>query len=127
MQKLYIHPTTSFTPVQLALSHSLRAAALAELLPSSGGTISPVTLYDEAEDAFKALSELLGEDEWFFGAKEPGFFDASVFSYLYLILEGLEWIDGELRERARRSENLVEFVERVRGRYYKEVGKRVGR
>ena len=114
---LYIYPTTRSTPVRFALSHSLQAAALAELLATSS-SVSPQALYADADGALAALSTLLGEDEWFFGADEPGLFDASVFAYTYLIMDGLEWRDRELAEKLSRYGDLVGHKDRIASRFY---------
>lgn len=65
-----------------------------------------------------ALSALLGDEEWFFGADRPGLFDASVFAYTYLLFGGLEWPEKSLQERLRRWRNLVEHKERIAARCY---------
>ena len=65
-------------------------------------------MFAGAEAAFEALETLLGEGEWFFGARGPGMLDAAVFAYTHLILDlhvGLEGVlerfDGLVRHRGR--------------------------
>ena len=60
-------------------------AAEHELLKQSA-LIDPESIYRESSKAFQALEALLGDDRFFFGAKAPGLFDASVFAYTNLIL-----------------------------------------
>lgn len=108
--------------MRLALSRSLQAAALAELLTTSLN-ISPERLYADAEAALAALSELLGDDKWFFGAEKPGLFDASVFAYTYLLFGGLEWVEVGIKERGR-WENLRRHRGDVVVRYYRDGGAR---
>lgn len=80
-------------------------------------------LYSEAEKAFDALSALLGEDEWFFGAEGPGLFDASVFAYTHLLLdEKMGWREKRLLRGLRRKENLVAHRERLLSKYFGENG-----
>lgn len=114
---LYINPSTRFLPVRLALSRTLQAAALAELLTTSS-TVSTDTLISDADGAFSALSVLLGNDEWFFGAKEPGLFDASVFAYTYLLIDWMEWREDRLKKTLEEHRNLVEHKDRIVQRFY---------
>lgn len=118
---LYIDPSTRSLPVRLALSRSLQAAALAELLITSP-TISAEALYKDAETAMAALSALLGDDTWFFGTQKPGLFDASVFAYTYPLFGGLEWAEKGLQERLRRCENLIRHREGIVGKYFPDGG-----
>ncbi|KAL8673965.1 MAG: hypothetical protein Q9168_001608 [Polycauliona sp. 1 TL-2023] len=116
---LYILPATSSPPARMALSHSLRAAALEELTKASTSAVVDVNaLYRESDNAFSALSELLGDDAWFFGEAEPGLFDAAVFAYTHLLCdEKMGWKTDE--ERLGKSlregtwKNLVEHERRI--------------
>ncbi|MCJ1419323.1 hypothetical protein MMC32_005677 [Xylographa parallela] len=119
---LYIYPSTLSTPVRSALSRTLQAAALAELLTTSL-TVSSDTLIAEADGAFAALSTLLGDDDWFFRADEPGLFDASVFAYTYLLLDGMKWEEDTLEKKLRAYENLVEHKDRIALRFYRSDAK----
>ncbi|KAF2224923.1 hypothetical protein BDZ85DRAFT_194735 [Elsinoe ampelina] len=84
---LYCH--TSLSPlITRSTLASLRAAASDEISKSSPtASVSEIALQEEGYAALDALDELLGKDEWFFGAKEPGVFDAAVFAYTHLLLE----------------------------------------
>ncbi|KAL8699827.1 MAG: hypothetical protein Q9224_001245 [Gallowayella concinna] len=121
---LYITPTTSSPPVRLALAKSLQAAALEELTKSSTSPVVDIeAMYRESDNAFSALSELLGDDVWFFGEDEPSLFDAGVFAYIHLLCdEKLGWkVDEErlgkgLREG--RWKNLMEHERRIFAEYY---------
>lgn len=117
---LYIHPSTRSLPVRLALSRSLQVAAMAELLTTSA-TISPEALYADAEAALGALSALLRDDRWFFGAEKPGLFDASVFAYTYLLFGGLEWVEMGMKEKGE-WENLRRHRGEIVRRYYEDKG-----
>ncbi|MCJ1224525.1 hypothetical protein MMC12_001170 [Toensbergia leucococca] len=111
--RLYIAPATSNTLVRLSLSYSLRAAAEAEILKHAA-IIDAEALYTAANEAFAALSTLLGEEEWFFGAEGPGLFDASVFAYTHLLIdEGVGWRDWRMRRDLMRHGNLVGHRERI--------------
>ncbi|KAM5352502.1 hypothetical protein ACJ41O_005224 [Fusarium nematophilum] len=80
------------------LHHTLHAAATAEILKTTRrATISSSRLFTDAASALVALSALLGDDEWFFGAEGPGLFDADVFAYTYLMGgDALAWEDTSL-------------------------------
>ncbi|KAF4552635.1 Glutathione S-transferase-like protein 6 [Elsinoe fawcettii] len=89
-----LYATHSSSPlITFSTLHTLRAAASAEISKSnSTGTITEAALQEEGQQALDALEELLEKDDWFFGAKEPGLFDAAVFAYTHLLLEEeLEW------------------------------------
>lgn len=121
---LYINPTSSSLPVRLTIAHQLRTAASAELLKSSySKRIDVEELYREADKAWEALESLLGENEWFFGEREPGLFDAGVFAYTHLILGfdvvgGLMWADRRVAAGLRWRGGLVKHQERMLERYY---------
>jgi len=116
--KLYVAPTSSSTLVRASTSHTLRAAAEAELLKNTS-IIDTDDLYSEADKAFEALSTLLGDDSWFFGNERPALFDASVFAYTQLLLDdGMGWREKKLSQALRRRENLVQHRERLLVRYY---------
>lgn len=72
------------------------------------------TIYRDCDKAFEALSELLGEDEFFFGEETPGLFDASVFAYTYICLDrDLGWKEIRLSECLEQYGNLVEHRKRI--------------
>ncbi|QPC68656.1 hypothetical protein HYE67_010887 [Fusarium culmorum] len=97
------------------LHQTLHAAATAEILKTTRrATISPSQLFSEATNALKALSALLGDDKWFFGAEGPGLFDADVFAYTYLIDgDALAWEDKSLSECLDGLQNLRRHRERL--------------
>ncbi|KAK5006962.1 hypothetical protein LTR60_005837, partial [Cryomyces antarcticus] len=119
---LYISPSSSNTFVTMTIAHQLRAAAEAELLkhsPSASKIIDAEALCQEAEEAFKALSTLLGEHEWFFGVEKPGMFDAGVFAYTHLLLdETLGWRENRLGVFVGSLENLVRHREGILREYF---------
>ena len=115
---LYIAPSTTNTLVRRILSHQLRAAAEAELLKQSA-RVDVESIYQESDKAFAALSELLGEDEYFFGEKMPGLFDATVFAYTNIFLDGgLDWRDTRMRDGLREYQNLLDHRERLVETYF---------
>ncbi|PVI02952.1 hypothetical protein DM02DRAFT_612593 [Periconia macrospinosa] len=133
LEPLYILPTSTNPFVRLSTLYSLRQAAQAELLKHAA-VINADDILREADEAFAALEMLLGGDQWFFGASKPGMFDACVFAYTGLLLDGGlggvadrgrernekedGWADGRLRDMVRAKKGLVEHRERVLRGYF---------
>jgi len=120
-EPLYILPLSTSPLVRLTTARDLRAAVEAELLKHAA-VIDVEALYRDAEDAFEALEQLLGQDEWFFGNEKPGLFDASVFAYTHLLLMGegdaygllgKGWVDTRLRDIVLQRTGLVRHRERL--------------
>ncbi|KAM4057613.1 mitochondrial membrane transport complex protein [Hirsutella rhossiliensis] len=85
LSALYL-PSSPF--LRVPLTRTLRAAAAAQVLATTRRPlIDPLSLLANAAAAFRALSALLADNEWFFGAAAPGLFDADVFAYTHLILD----------------------------------------
>ncbi|KAF5665853.1 hypothetical protein FHETE_6492 [Fusarium heterosporum] len=97
------------------LHQTLHAAATAEILKTTRrATISSSQLFYDAKTALGALSALLGDDRWFFGAEGPGLFDADVFAYTYLMNDDtLAWGDTSLNECLEGLENLTKHRQRL--------------
>lgn len=90
---------------------------MTELLKQSP-VVDVQAILREAEKAFEALSELLGDDEYFFSQEEPGLFDASVFAYTHLLLdENLGW-SPRMLEGLIIHENLIEHRNRLLAIYF---------
>ncbi|KAE8167172.1 hypothetical protein BDV40DRAFT_187954 [Aspergillus tamarii] len=112
-RRLYVDPSTSNSLVRATLAVQLQQAARDELLKTSQ-YIDVGALEAEADDAFEALSTLLGNNEHFFERSSPGLFDASVFAYTHLILDkGMGWKRNRLAELLQKHENLVQHRERL--------------
>jgi metaxin len=121
-EPLYILPTSSNPFVRLTITRELRLAAEKELLKFSE-IVSAETLYNQAEEAFTALDLLLGDNEWFFGAENPGLFDASVFAYTHLLLDdelGKGWLDTRLRDTLMSRQRLIAHRNKILGRYFSD-------
>ncbi|PQE25373.1 Mitochondrial outer membrane transport complex Tom37 metaxin protein [Rutstroemia sp. NJR-2017a BBW] len=120
---LYIQSTSSVPLIRLITAHQLRSAASAELMKTAS-TIDTHSIYGEAEKAFEALSVLLGDEKWFFGEKEPTLFDASIFAYIYLLLDDtMGWKDRKLVDMVKKSGegNLVRHSRRVFKRCWGDI------
>jgi len=120
VHRLYIEPCSTSSFVQLAISHQLREAAEKELAKTSySSTISEEDTMRDAAKAFAAFSELLGEDEWFFGQRQPSMLDASIFAYTHLILdEDLQWGENELGRQLSQHHNLVAHRDRIMNQFF---------
>jgi len=132
---LYIDPNSSHILVRASLGPSLRAAALDQLLASrstfnSTSSIDLEGLYKDAEDAFEALSNLLGEKDWYSQTEnstkeeqQPGLLDASVFAYTHVVLRLFASLSvgspGErLRTSITRCSNILEHHDRIARQYF---------
>ncbi|KAK4507889.1 hypothetical protein PRZ48_001624 [Zasmidium cellare] len=115
VQRLYVAPCSSQPLVQKAITHQLRSAAALELEKSAGSNVvSALDLLNDAEEAFQALADLLGQDQWFFGQGHPSLFDASFFAYTCLILDdAFGWKHNPLEELLSKHQNLVDHRNRI--------------
>ena len=109
----YVASASSSYAVRLSLARQLQSAAREELLKTST-IIDPHELYRQAEEAFSSLSSVLAEDEFFFGQTNPGLFDASLFAYTHIILDGgHNFSSPPLRRALQRHPNLVDHRDRI--------------
>ncbi|KAL8950788.1 MAG: hypothetical protein Q9222_003195 [Ikaeria aurantiellina] len=121
---LYIEPVTSTSAVRFALTRTLQSAALGEIIKASTSPVVDLdALYQESDNAFSALSDLLGNNDWFFGEESPGLLDAAVFGYTYLLCDSaMGWREGDERQgqglRQGRWKNLVDHKERIYKKWY---------
>ena len=77
------------------------------------------SLYRNAEQAWEALSELLGDSRFFFEEETPGLFDASVFAYTHLLIsDSMQWRDARLTKGLVKHDNLVNHSKRISKRYF---------
>ncbi|MCJ1366817.1 hypothetical protein MMC16_005947 [Acarospora aff. strigata] len=121
-RRLYITPCSSNALVLATISYQLRKAAEAEILKHSP-VLDIDDLYSEANNAFHALSTLLGDDTFFFGNEKPGLFDAGVFAYTHLLLdEGMGWKDTKLVKGLEKHQNLVNHRQRIYKTYFGPSG-----
>ncbi|ERF77143.1 hypothetical protein EPUS_09316 [Endocarpon pusillum Z07020] len=117
-KQLYIYPISSNALVQLSLYYQLKQAARDELLKTAS-YIREDEVYLEAENAFAAISTLLGDDVYFFGNDRPTLFDANIFAYTHLLLdESLNWQETRLADSLKKRENLVQHRQRILTGYF---------
>ncbi|RMD43198.1 hypothetical protein DV735_g1906, partial [Chaetothyriales sp. CBS 134920] len=114
---LYVSTVSRSRAVQLATAKQLRNAALDEL-SKTNPLVDGTSLYDAADEAFRALSTLLGTRDFFSGA-EPGLFDAGLFAYTHLLL-GFEprWATSQLVDMLKKYDNLVAHRDRLLRQYF---------
>ncbi|KAG8526720.1 uncharacterized protein KY384_008149 [Bacidia gigantensis] len=117
-QPLYVDGSTSNMLLRLGLSQRLRQTARSELLKQSS-VIDVEALYREAQSAFSAISELLGNDQYFFNEERAGLFDAAVFAYSNILLdEKMQWAERRLVEALAKWPNLVRHRDRILRTYF---------
>lgn len=106
--------------MRATIAQQLRSAA-AEELSKHTAAIDVESVYNDAENAFAALSTLLDESDYFFGAGEPSLFDASVFAYTHLLLdEGMGWKEDRMTRGLEKYHNLVQHQERILEVYFRQ-------
>ena len=104
--------------MRAALAVQLQQAARNELLKYST-YIDASDLEAEAQNAFEALSTLLGDADYFFDRDSPGLFDASVFAYTHLILdEKMGWKYNRLGQLLSKHKRLVYHRQRLLENYF---------
>ncbi|RYP79451.1 hypothetical protein DL769_002960 [Monosporascus sp. CRB-8-3] len=115
LSHLYVAPNSASQIVRTTILYQLRHAAETEITKSSGKpAVNPTTIYHGAREAFEALAVILGSDPWFFKSPEPSLFDATLFSYTHLIVDGsLGWGDRRLNEIVQEFPSLVQHRDRM--------------
>ncbi|KAK9718738.1 Metaxin-2 [Basidiobolus ranarum] len=102
-------------PLDKLIGYKMRSTVIDFLL-----TKKPILLkeeiYNEASQALQALSNRLGDAEYFSGEK-AGYLDAVVFAYLHTILAA-PLPNSELRQIVQQHENLVKFAKSLWEQYY---------
>jgi metaxin len=98
--------------------HSTIATSLpSPLISPQFPTDDDVTrIYEAADQALEALAELLGNDNFFFGADEPGRLDVMLFSYVHLMIghEALKdkWVDTRWMDLGREEKKGRKMLRR---------------
>ncbi|KAH9019130.1 hypothetical protein EDB85DRAFT_2009613 [Lactarius pseudohatsudake] len=115
---LQLPPSTTQRPVETILSPPpAPLSGFSSLLPPYGARLSPNAIAARYRDAIAALSECLGQHEWFLGSPGPTALDAAAFAYLHVLLHA----EDDLRIEVARRANLVHWerhvYERVRSAF----------
>ncbi|KAF2838163.1 hypothetical protein M501DRAFT_936244 [Patellaria atrata CBS 101060] len=117
---LYVDPSSTNPLVRMAIAHELRSAAETELLKHSV-VIDAELIYQQAEEALIALESVLGNSEWFFGARAPRLFDAAIFAYTHLLLDeklGNGWAEVRMSRIVRKHGRLVHHRNAILDMYF---------
>lgn len=106
--------------MQTTISYQLREAAQTAIVKTTASpTIVESDIVRAVDEALRALSALLGENEYFFGQEKPGLFDASVFAYTQLLLDDqMAWEENQLGDALKEHANLVQHCYRVRQTHF---------
>ncbi|KAG4303624.1 hypothetical protein PCANB_000044 [Pneumocystis canis] len=76
------------------------------------GLLNLNEIYADAAHALDAVAIRLGEDIWFFGAKNPTFIDATLFAYTYLVLS-TQLPGNTLMHALKKHTNLIDHATRL--------------
>ncbi|EFQ29191.1 uncharacterized protein GLRG_04335 [Colletotrichum graminicola M1.001] len=114
LSRLYVRPASRNPLVRLALAHQVRSAAEAEVLKSTRAAAVDPGGSTPTRNGGSGGSGGGREGRWFFGCQEPTLFDASVFAYTHLLLDGdLGWADRTLSDILAGFPGLVRHRERL--------------
>lgn len=115
----YINSQSKSSLIRAGTSRELRSSAEKALLQYKP-IISEHTIYLEAEEAFKALATYLKE-QMDAGKAPTTLLDATVFSYVYLLLELNEelWADRRLVDVVRKFKALRDHTERIKKSHFR--------
>lgn len=112
---LQLPPSTTQRPIESILNPPpAPLSGLSSLLPPYGARISPNAIGARYRDAIAALSERLGQHEWFLDSPGPTALDAAAFAYLHVLLHA----EDDLRIEVARRVNLVHWELRVHDRIH---------
>ncbi|KAI8641714.1 hypothetical protein BD408DRAFT_388539 [Parasitella parasitica] len=111
------------TPINMVVSYTKQKEIIQKLL-SSRDILIREEIYQDATQTLKALSVKLGDQTYFFGASEPTYTDAVIFSCLHSILSMPKIVDGDFSDEERKQaatlgnlvrkhDNLVKYAKNI--------------
>ncbi|KAI0291078.1 hypothetical protein B0F90DRAFT_407905 [Multifurca ochricompacta] len=110
---LQMPPSTTQRPIENILTPPpAPLSGFSSILPPYGARLLPSAIASRYRDAIAALSERLGQHEWFLGSSGPTALDAVAFAYFHVLLHA----EDDLRIEIARRVNLVHWEHRVRER-----------
>ncbi|KAI0289853.1 hypothetical protein BC826DRAFT_1106794 [Russula brevipes] len=110
---LQLPPSTAQRPVETILTPPpAPLSGFSSPLPPCGARLSPNAIGARYRDAIAALSERLGQHEWFLGSSGPTALDAAAFAYLHVLLHA----EDDLRIEVARRVNLIHWEKRIHER-----------
>ncbi|KAH9956610.1 hypothetical protein BC827DRAFT_1261765 [Russula dissimulans] len=110
---LQLPPSTTQRPIETILTTPpAPLSGFSSLLTPYGARLSPNAIVARYRDAIAALSERLGQQEWFLGSPGPTALDAAAFAYLHVLLHA----EDDLRIEVARRANLIHWERRIHER-----------
>ena len=94
----------------------IRKSILNQLSSQGMGRHSATEIFHIADIEIGAVSDFLGDGEYFFGNK-PSTTDAQVFGMFAVPYYG-PYVNSPIRESIQNRPNLVAFLERIKNKYY---------
>jgi len=104
-------------PLKYLLPWSLRRKVLSQLTALKWGERQPEEVYREVETCLLALSERLGDSEYFFGAS-PTELDALVFGYLFTMITTRLPNPHQMGNLVKHNSNLIKFCQRLEREFF---------
>lgn len=102
-------------PLKWFLPNIIRKDVVKTLKRQGFGRHSEAELMVKADEQFSALSELLGEKQYFFG-EQPSSFDADAYSALCEFIS-VDFFNS-FNQQAKKYDNLVRYCQRIEAKYY---------
>lgn len=102
-------------PLKWFLPNVLRKDVIKTLKRQGFGRHSETELLTKADEHFSALSELLGEKDYFF-SEEPCSFDTVAYAALCQFIS-VDFFNS-FNQQARKYKNLVQYCQRIEEKYY---------
>jgi glutathione S-transferase len=98
-------------PLSAIVPHVLRKKVIKTLKAQGTGRHSEAEIIEIAKKSFAALSDLLGENSYFFGNKVSTF-DATAFAFISSFTQAN--IDNEINKTAKQFKNLVTYANKIK-------------
>ncbi len=102
-------------PISAIVPKMLRKKTIKSLYAQGTGRHSEQEIIDIANHTFHALSDLLGEKDYFYGDK-PSSFDATAYAFLASFTQAK--IDNKINSKAKNYQNLVAYSDRITNKYF---------
>ena len=102
-------------PISAIVPKMLRKKTIKALHAQGTGRHSENEVIDIANRSFQALSDLLGNKDYFYGDK-PSSFDSTAYAFLASFIQA--GIDNEINSKAKNFKNLVSYCERITNKYF---------
>ncbi|CEP19026.1 hypothetical protein [Parasitella parasitica] len=94
------------TPINMIVAYAKQKEIVQKLL-SNRDILVREEIYQDAAQTLEALSVKLGDENYFFGASEPTYTDAIIFSYIHSILSMPKIVDGDFSDEERKQAAIL--------------------